>query len=63
LGTAMKVRFGAVALLMAAACCGPTPGTAYPSPPTEALAAWEGQGSSWQPRWVGGWSSTLWATW
>jgi hypothetical protein len=47
----MKVRFGAVMLLMTAACCGPTPpGTAYPSPPTEALAAWDGFPANQVPR-------------
>ena len=47
----MKVTVGAAALLMTAACCGPTPpGTAYPSPPTEALAAWESFPANHVPR-------------
>ena len=47
----MKVGFGAIVLLMTAACCGPTPrGTAYPSPPTEALAAWQSFPANQVPR-------------
>jgi hypothetical protein len=47
----MRVTVGAVALLMMAACCGPTPpGTAYPSPPTEALAAWQSFPANQVPR-------------
>ena len=42
LGTAMKLTLGSIALLLAVACgTAPRPGTAYPSPPTEALAAWQ----------------------
>jgi hypothetical protein len=39
-------------LLMMAACCGPTTptGTAYPSPPTEALAAWQSFPANQVPR-------------
>jgi len=47
----MKVGFVAIVLLMTAACCGPTPrGTAYPSPPTEALAAWQSFPANQVPR-------------
>src|SRR5258705_12185312 len=47
----MKVGFGAIVLLMTAACCGPAPhGTAYPSPPTEALAAWQSFPANQVPR-------------
>jgi len=48
----MKVRFGVAALLTMTTCCGapPSPGTAYPSPPTEALAAWHSFPADQTPR-------------